>query len=74
MIELIRTNDTVLLSYAEVLLKDAGLSAIIVDQNMSVLEGSIGVLPRRLLIDSDDAATALRVLQEAGLGDWVKAH
>lgn len=72
MIELMRTNDAVLVNFVEVLLRDAGLGVIIADQNMSVLEGSLGVLPRRILIDGADEEAAKRILEEAGLGGWVK--
>ena len=72
MIELMRTNDMVVLSYAEALLKDAGITCAIVDQNMSIMEGSLGVLPRRLLIDSDRADEARRLMIDAGLGDNLK--
>ncbi len=72
MIELMRTNDMVALSYAEALLKDAGIACAIVDQNMSIMEGSLGVLPRRLLIDSDRADEARRLMIDAGLGDNLK--
>jgi len=74
MVELIRTNDNVLLNFVEVLLRDAGFNVIVADQNMSVLEGSLGVLPRRILIDGDDLANAKRVLQEADLGHWIKLN
>lgn len=56
--EVIRTNDPVLLSFVEAVLRDAGIDAVVVDQNMSVLEGSIGVLPRRVLVSDDDFAAA----------------
>ena len=72
--ELMRTNDTVLLNFVEVLLRDAGLGVIVADENMSVLEGSLGVLPRRLLIDKNDESKAKEVLEEAGLGDWIKGE
>ena len=72
MIELLRTNDTVLINFVEVLLRDAGLGVVVADQNMSVLEGSLGVLPRRILVTDDDEAAAKRLLREAGLGEWVK--
>jgi len=65
--ELLRTNDPVLLSFAEALLKDAGIQSHIFDQNMSVLEGSIGVLARRLLVHGDDLNAARNVLDEAGM-------
>ena len=65
--ELLRTNDAVLLSFVEALLKDAGITTHVFDQNMSVLEGSIGVLTRRLLVLESDADAARKVLEEAGI-------
>lgn len=65
--ELLRTNDAVLLSFAEALLKDAGIKTHIFDQNMSVLEGSIGVLTRRLLVHQEDIGAARKILDEAGM-------
>jgi hypothetical protein len=64
--ELVRTNDAVLISAIEALLKAARIHHIVVDQNMSVLEGSIGIFPRRILVDEDQAAAARRLLVEAG--------
>lgn len=72
MIELMRSNDTVLLSFVEVLLRDAGIETVLADGNMSVLEGSLGVLPRRVLVDAKDESRAKRVMQDAGLGSWVR--
>ena len=68
MIELIRTNDAVLLSFAESLMKDAGIHCLIADQGMSILEGSLGMLPRRLLVEADREDDARRILTDAGLG------
>ena len=65
--ELLRTNDAVLLSFVEALLKEAGIPAHVFDQNMSVLEGSIGVLARRLLVPEAEADRARRILDEAGI-------
>ena len=56
MIELIRTNDAVLLSFAESLMKEAGIHCLIADQGMSILEGSLGMLPRRFLVEGDTGA------------------
>lgn len=64
--ELVRTNDAVLISAIEALLKAARIHHIVVDQNMSVLEGSIGIFPRRILVDEDEAVKARRLLIEAG--------
>ncbi len=67
MIELLRSNDPVLISFAEALLKEAGIAHATFDQNMSVMEGSIGILPRRMLVASEQHDTARRILKEAGL-------
>ncbi len=66
--ELVRTNDAVLVSAICALLDGAGIKHLVFDQNMSVLEGSLGVLPRRVLVADDDIVPARRVLIDAGLG------
>jgi len=66
--ELVRTNDAVLVSAIQALLDAAQIPHVLLDQNMSVLEGSIGILPRRLLVRDDHASRARRLLEEAGLG------
>ena len=70
--EIIRTNDAVLLSFAQSLMKDAGISCMIADQAMSILEGSLGMLPRRLLVESDRAEEARTILTDAGMGDELR--
>ena len=70
--EIIRTNDPVLVSAIEALLKGAGIHHVVLDQNMSVLEGSLGILPRRVLVGEDDAARARQVLMDAGLGNELR--
>ena len=67
MIELIRTNDVVTLSLAESLMKDAGIHCMVADRSMSVLEGSLGLLQRRLLVEEGRADEARRILRDAGL-------
>lgn len=67
MIELIRTNDVVTLSLAESLMKDAGIHCLIADQSMSVLEGSLGLLQRRLLVEEGRSQEARNILRDAGL-------
>ena len=66
--EIVRTNDAVLITAIEALLKSADIPHMVLDQNMSVLDGSLGMLPRRIVVDSDYAARARRLLTEAGLG------
>lgn len=65
--EVLRTNDAVLLSFAESVLRQAGITNVIADQHISMQEGSIGAFPRRLLVRIDDWRKAQRVLAEAGL-------
>ena len=67
MIELLRTNDAVLISYISALLADAGVAAIVLDQHTSILEGSIGALPRRIMVAEEDEAAARDILTEAGV-------
>ena len=62
------TNDPVRLSFLASLLRDAGIEPILLDSFTSAMEGSIGALPRRLVVASEDAALAHRVLREAGEG------
>jgi len=66
--ELVRTNDPVLISAVEALLAGANIPHVVADQNMSVLEGSIGILARRVLVADDYLPTARRLLRDAGLG------
>ncbi|MBX9464460.1 MAG: DUF2007 domain-containing protein [Aquamicrobium sp.] len=67
MIELMRTNDAVLISFVEALMRDAGLSCFVADENMSVIEGSLGILPRRVMVSEDDLNAARNLLDEAGI-------
>ena len=66
--EIVRTNDAVLITAIEALLAAAHIPYAVLDQNMSVLEGSIGLLPRRILVNECCAKDARRLLTEAGLG------
>ena len=70
--ELVRTNDAVMISAIEALLKAAHIAHMIVDQNMSVLEGSIGIFPRRILVGEDQLPAARRLLADAGLGNELR--
>lgn len=67
MIELLRTNDVVLISRMEALLAEHEIGFFVADQYMSAVEGSLGFLPRRLLIDADDLHRARMAMHAAGL-------
>ena len=66
--ELLRTNDIVRLSWLQALLADAGVATVVFDVHTSVAEGSIGILPRRLVVSDEDWPRARRVLLDAGEG------
>jgi hypothetical protein len=68
LLELVRTNDAVLVSAIQALLEGAEIPHLVLDQNMSVLEGSLGILPRRILVAEPYLVAARELLQDAGLG------
>jgi len=70
--ELIRTNDAVVISFVESLLKDAGIGCLVADQNMSVLDGSIGILPRRVMVPDEDLEEARQLLADAGIANEIR--
>ena len=72
--ELLRSNDAVLISYVSALLQEDGIGFMVADTNMSVMEGSVGVLPRRVLVESDSSRPAPRLLTEAGCGNLLRAE
>lgn len=72
MIELLRTNDAVIISFVEALMRDAGIEFLVADQNMSVLDGSIGILPRRILVGEEEAERAREILEDAGIAHEIR--
>ena len=60
------SNDPVRLSFLTALLADAGITALVLDAHTSAIEGSIGAIPRRLVVASRDEWRARQVLAEAG--------
>ena len=65
--EILRTTDPTLIPFASALLKAEDIECFPLDVNMSVLEGSIGVLPRRLAVRRADLHRARIVLRENGI-------
>ena len=64
--ELFRTNDPVRLSWAQALLASAGIEAVVLDTHTSIIEGSIGAIPRRLMVAENDHRRAEAILAAAG--------
>ena len=66
--ELLRSNDAVKLSFLTALLSDSRIDSVILDTHASIMEGSLGILPRRLMVLDEDYDRALRLLEEAEIG------
>lgn len=62
--EILRTNDPTVIAFSMALLRGEGIDAFVLDVHMSVLEGSIGLLPRRLVVADADAFRARAVLRD----------
>ena len=60
----LKTNDVVLLSFAQSLLKDAQIETLLLDENASIMDGSLGILPRRLMVADVDFLQAQRILRD----------
>jgi len=67
MVELIRTNDVILIGFVESLLEGASIPVLVADRHISAIEGSIGAFPRRVLVSADWLGQARRLMVEAGL-------
>lgn len=73
MIELVRTNDAVLISFICALLRDADIEHFVADTNMSIFEGSLGIIPRRVMVDAEMEAQARRLVRDAGIEHELKS-
>ena len=74
--ELLRTTDPTLIPFARALLAGEDIDCFVLDANMSVLEGSLGVLPRRLMVRREDLFMARAILRDNGIEpytgeDWL---
>jgi hypothetical protein len=65
--ELLRTNDPTEIAFATALLDGEGIAVFELDVHMSLLEGALGVLPRRLMVADRDLFIARSVLRDNGL-------
>lgn len=62
--ELLRSTDMTVIAFATALLRGEDIDCFEMDVNMSVLEGGIGIFPRRLMVRPDDYDAALRVMRD----------
>lgn len=65
--QLLRSNDPTVFAFANALLQGEGIDAFELDVNMSVLDGSIGILPRRLMVADEDYDEARIILADNGI-------
>ena len=65
--ELLRSNDLVYLSFVMHVLNEEGIDHVLLDHHMSALEGSIGAIPRRVMVERDLLARAKMALGNASL-------
>lgn len=68
MLTVIATTNPVTLSFAEAVLKSEGIMSFILDQHQSIVDGSIGIIPRRLCVLNEDYEDAIELLEQAELG------
>jgi hypothetical protein len=66
--EILKSNNVVELNFAEVVLKDAGIPSVVLDSHMSIMDGSMVILPRRLMVSDEDEARAQAILKDALAG------
>lgn len=66
--EIARSTDPVRLSFLTALLADGGVTSVLFDTHASIVQGSLGVLPQRLMVGDDDYEEALAILKSAG--EW----
>ena len=62
--ELLRTTDPTIIAFAQMLLRGEGIACFEFDVNSSILEGSIGILPRRLMVADYDHFGATVVMRD----------
>ena len=67
MVELLRSNDPVLMSFAASVLRDAGIEHSVADAHMAVIDGSIGAITNRIFVAQDQYTDARQLLEDAGV-------
>jgi len=65
--EILRTTEALDVTFATALLKGEGIRYYVLGENMAVLEGSIGIFPRRVMVAEEDGYVAARVLRDNGI-------
>ncbi len=71
MTPIVKTVNPVTISFVQAVLKEAGIQCFIMDQHASIVDGSIGAIPRRVMVIDEDGPAAIRALELAGLQDEI---
>ena len=71
MIPILKTVNPATLNFAQAVLKEAGIPFFLMDQNASIIDGSIGIIPRRLMVLDEDLAEAQQAFIQAGIEDEI---
>ncbi len=69
LVELIRANDPILISYILSVLQDEGIEAVMLDEHTSILEGSIGAIQRRIMVLERDLQFAKQIIEDVAPGE-----
>jgi len=62
---ILKSNNAVELNFAEVVLRDAGIGCVLLDTHMSIMDGSMVIIPQRLMVSDEDEPRARVILNEA---------
>lgn len=71
MIAILKTVNPATLSFAQAVLKEADIPFFLMDQNVSIIDGSIGIIPRRLMVVDEDIDDARQAFIDAGLSEEI---
>lgn len=71
MIAILKTVNPATLNFAQAVLKEADIPFFLMDQNVSIIDGSIGIIPRRLMVVEEDAEDARQAFIDAGIADEI---
>ena len=67
--EILRTTDPTVVAFGTALLRAEGIECFVLDVHMSVLEGGIGIFPRRVMVADRDAFMARAILRDNDVAD-----
>ncbi len=71
MIAILKTVNPATLNFAQAVLKEADIPFFLMDQNVSIIDGSIGIIPRRLMVVDEDYEDARQAFIDAGLSEEI---